>query len=526
MKNKLIIILSLASVLSWNGCKQDVLEVVPPGFPSAEGFYKSADDVSAGINGIYQTFQGDIWGGAFIHIQPHFEAATENAVICCDWEYGIAAIARGTMSPTTGSFVAWKWDYGYQAITRTNTLLNIIETQELTGMTEELKNSFVGEIKFLRAYVYAELSFLYGDVPLILELISGEEAREITRTPKAQVVEQLLNDLDEAIANLEIQPRNGEFGRPTKVAALALKGKVLLYNQRYQEAAATLQQVIDLEGSAVILDPNYESLFRGENEQSKEIIFSLQYVGKDVGAGEGGFLSIHYAPGNLDGTSASTSQGWGSFFYTRRLVDDYYMKDGLPITTSPLYDANNIFNNRDPRFKMTFFTPGDTYRGVVLTNMNFYVNGAAPKIPMTTRKWVTEKGDINFGTDVNPADLILIRYADVLMMYAEAQNEVAGPDATVYSAINKIRQRAGMPDVQPGLSKDQMRLEIRHERKIEFMMEGHHYFDLLRWRTAETVIPSIPSDEVRTFNPTKNYLWPVPQDAIDQSPNITQNPNY
>jgi len=132
MKTKSTLII-LMIFLSVSACDKNVLDVDPPGFPSAEGFYKSADDVGYGINGIYQTFQGDIWGGAFVHIQPHFEAATEDAVICCDWEYGIYYIARGAMSPTTGGFISWKWDFGYEAINRSNLLLAVMEDEGLSG---------------------------------------------------------------------------------------------------------------------------------------------------------------------------------------------------------------------------------------------------------------------------------------------------------------------------------------------------------------------------------------------------------
>ncbi len=526
MKNIHKILLLLVAITATYSCSEDVLEIDPPGFASAEGFYKSASEVEAGINGIYQIFQGDWWGGAFVHIFPHFEAVTENAVLCCSWEYGVTAISNGTISPTSGGFQSWKWDFGYQAVTRANQIEDVILNTELDGMTDELEGQFLAEVRFLRAFVYAELSFLYGDVPLILTPIDGQEAREIVRTPKATVVDAILSDLDFAIANLETSPRNGDLGRPTLQAAIALKGKVQLYNDQFAEAASTLSDVIAMEGGAVTLDPNYESLFRGENEASSEILFGIQYVGQEAGAGEGTFIMTHYAPSGLDGTSASEGQGWGSLFYTRSLIDDYYMSDGMDIGTSPLYDENNIYDNRDPRFKMTFFTPGDDYRGQTLVAPdNFLVNGATPSLPMACKKWVTDV-DVNSLSDRSSADLVLMRYADVLLMYAEAQNEAVGPDASVYDAVNKIRSRVGMPNFAAGLSQDQMRDEIRHERKIEFMMEGHRYFDLMRWRTAENVIPSIPDYENRSFDPAKNYLWPIPQGALDQSPNLTQNPGY
>ena len=122
-------------------------------------------------------------------------------------------------------------------------------------------------------------------------------------------------------------------------------------------------------------------------------------------------------------------------------------------------------------------------------------------------------------------DFVLLRYADVLLMYAEAQNEASGPDASVYDAVNKVRARAGVADFTPGMTQAEMRDEIRHERRIEFVMEGTRYFDLLRWRTAEMVIPSNTLANY-VFDPSKNYLWPIPQTAIDVNPGITQNPGY
>ena len=266
-------------------------------------------------------------------------------------------------------------------------------------------------------------------------------------------------------------------------------------------------------------------MFRGDNEQSPEIIFSLQYVDAEVGAGEGNFLGAHYGPNMLAGTSASQGQGWGAFDFTEFLVNDYWMTDGLPYDQSPLYDPANPYDNRDSRFAGTFFYPGTTYRGALLDTANFNTNGAAKSIHIASRKWKSETSNNSFSSN-GKADFVLIRYADVLLMYAEALNETAGPTAEVYATMNKIRARAEMPEVTPGMSQDEMRDEIKHERKVEFFMEGTRYFDLLRWRDAEEVLLTPGIAESRTFDPSKHYLWPIPQFAIDQSPNITQNPGY
>lgn len=334
----------------------------------------------------------------------------------------------------------------------------------------------------------------------------------------------MFEDIEFAVQNLDVEPFQGEFGRPTKVAALFLKGKALLYRNKFAEAAAALKQIIDLEGGAVSLDPDYESLFRGANEQSPEIIWSLQYVDNSTGSGEGNFLGAHYGPNQLDGTSASQGQGWGAFEFTQFLVDDYYMTDGKRFDESPLYNPADPWANRDSRFEGTFFYPGTVYRGTVLEEKNFNVNGAEKGIKIASRKWKNETSNNSF-TNNGGEDLVLMRYADVLLMYAEAVNEVSGPTAEVYGAVNKVRARAQMPDFPQGLSQAEMRDEIKHERKVEFFMEGTRYFDLLRWRDAQTVLLKVTA-ESRTFDPNKHYLWPIPQFAIDQSPELTQNPGY
>lgn len=520
---KLLKIFFLSSLIVISSCK-DTLNLTPLDTGAVDGFFTSTTDVIAGVNGVYNTFTGSWWGGAFIHVQPHFEAATENAIICCAWEYQYKRIAQGTMNSATGGVIAWKWDYGYRAIFRINSILEVMESGVIEDLTAETKSKLEAELRFLRAYVYHELTFLYGDVPLVLKTLTPAEGRDIVRDPKASVETAMYADMDFAIANLETTPFQGEFGRPTKQAALTLKGRAQIFRNDFTGAAATLAQVIALEGGEVGLDPDYESLFRGANEQSPEIIFSLQYVDAEVGAGEGNFLGAHYGPNQLDGTAASQGQGWGAFNFTQFLIDDYYMTDGKRFDESPLYDADNPFANRDSRFAGTFFFAGETYRGTVLGENNFFANGAEKSIKIASRKWKNETSNNSFSNN-GGEDLVLMRYADVLLMWAEATNEVFGPTAEVYEAVNKIRARAQMPAIEAGLTKEQMRDEIKHERKVEFFLEGTRYFDLLRWRDAETVLLKVTA-ESRSFNPGVHYLWPIPQFAIDQSPGLTQNPGY
>ncbi len=237
---------------------------------------------------------------------------------------------------------------------------------------------------------------------------------------------------------------NDQTGRPTKQSALGLKTKVLLYEKKWAEAAAVAKQVMNLESSGIVsLSSDYESLFNGTDKANKEVLFDVQF--KAPAVGEGNYLSDHYGPVGVD-----NGGGWGSISYQEPMFDAFYMKDGLPKTSSPLYDPANPYANRDTRLYGSFFVPGfSSWQGKPYTEQNYA--GQIPELPLNTKKWLTTV-DISFEQDGN-ANLILLRYADVLLMYAEAQNEAVGPDISVYEAINKVRTRAQMPDITPGLSR-------------------------------------------------------------------------
>jgi hypothetical protein len=277
---------------------------------------------------------------------------------------------------------------------------------------------------------------------------------------------------------------------------------------------------MNLETSGVVgLDPNYGSLFDGTNKTSKEVLFDIQSKGASASSadvGEGNALSICYGP-----VSVESGGGWGSISYEESMFDAFYMKDGLPKDQSPLYDAANPYANRDSRFYGSFLVAGfSKWNGKDYTESNY--NGLIPDLPINTKKWVSEQDVSDAG--LGDANYIILRYADVLLMFAEAQNEAVGPDASVYDAINKVKARAQMPPVTPGLSQIEMRDVIRHERKVEFSQEGLRYFDLLRWGIAKQLINS-NQRETRNWH-DYNALLPIPQSEMNANPNLTQNPGY
>ena len=384
-------------------------------------------------------------------------------------------------------------------------LANVDNIEADTSVIEGIK----AEAKFLRAFYYSDLINKFGGVPLITEAPNLEEQGDLPRNEKDEIVTQILQDLDEAAAVL---PVGNEPGRATKGAAQALKARVLLYESSWSEAAAAAKEVMDSE--AYSLFPDYRGLFKLENEGNSEVIWDIQYLMPRFG----------HAFDNAVTTHSNVAP-------TKSLVDTYYMIDGQPLTESPLYDPSNPYENRDPRLYQTIRLLGYMYNGEIDTREELDQTGFGTK-KFTTYSDSTTMPNISGGrSEVNP---IVIRYAEVLLTYAEAQNEAAGPDQSVYDAINEIRNRPSvdMPDLEPGLSKGEMRQVIRHERRIELALEGKYLQDIKRWRIAVDVMNGPVYDwqgdvyTNRSFNPDRDYLWAIPSDQIDLNQNLEQNPNW
>src|SRR5690606_21415933 len=214
---------------------------------------------------------------------------------------------------------------------------------------------------------------------------------------------------------------------------MALKARVLLYEGRWPEAATAAKEVMDL--NRYNLFPDYRGLFLLENENNEEVIFDVQYKNPEYTHGLDIIieLQVNVAP-------------------TLDLVNSYLMKDGLPIDESPLYDPGAPYENRDPRLHKTVVIPGYMYRGGIVSDTKYFSTGFGFKKYTSYLDQVAQPSILQ--SEIN---IILLRYADILLMYAEAQNEAAGPDESVYQALNQVRSRAGMPVYPAGLTQDQMR---------------------------------------------------------------------
>lgn len=542
---KLIFILAIFLV----ACTDD-LEKFPLDAPSTETFLKTENELKTAIVGCMNPLTlrfGEnpyvIWFEMYSDIATNRDARPESY-----WG-----------DPAAGN-VSTIWNTAYRGISRCNFLLNNIDRAK-ESVAEATIQNISAQAKFLRAYYYFLLSEFYGGVPLITKTLDLSEAM-VTRNSKEEVTIFILKELDEAAAQLtEInQPNTMTI---SKGAAWALAARVALYNGKWQHSYEAAQKVMALEGSQYILNPNYGDICLRAGKTSKEVIWAIQFNYDDI---------FHQTPLSYRSRMAS---GYTNRMPVQVLVDSYDCTDGLPIDKSPLYNPAKPFENRDPRLGQTIALPGSIYFGYQFEThkdstkcWNYKVtppvrvaNLDATHTYASFSGYAWRKYADPTETDATKSDInmIVTRYAEVLLNYAEAKIEANAIDQSVYTALNKVRTRAGMPTIATGKTQTELRSIVRKERKAELAGEGLRYYDILRWKIAEQVLngncygriprgylasaPAIDSNgtpdyskvsnagtmrviQTRIFDKNKNYLWPIPAIELQTNPNLEQNPGY
>lgn len=525
MKIKRILYI-IPAILFLASCSDDFLNKEPDSQLSTSTYWTTPENALKAVNACYRYLKGDDWW------KPFLSCATDDSYAWSNWPCDVMYAGNGSATPTLGTFDHF-WDYYFQAITAAN---NVIENVgNVPGLSDDLRKRYAAEARFMRAYAYHHLVGLYGDVPLITKFPQGPADYYPSRTPKNEVLNFIVNDITEFVNDLPVEYPESEFGRATRGAALALKARILLYQEKWTEAANAAKAVMDL--NVYEIDDDYVSLFNGTNEMSKEIILSAQWSPNDQSA------LATWIGGPFAG-------GWSEITPTQSLVDAYECIDGKTISESPLYDPDHPFDNRDPRLKMTIVVPGVVVNGDTiditkpgspdgLGKNNASLTGYYYKklIPAKISGWWGGNSD---------NDIPIFRYPEVLLTYAEAKIEADAIDQSVYDAINMIRNRTGveLPSVTSGKSKAELREIVRRERRVELALEEHRLFDIRRWKIAEQVMNGTVygilnyfdparSDygshvivETRVFNPGRDYLWPIPQREINANKNMVQNPNW
>lgn len=500
MKKHYISIFLAVTGLVLSAC-EDFLEKHPTDELSSQTFWKNENDVDMALAGMYSRLLNNTYDINRID----WDAISDDFFLF--GTYGrVDNIAKGLVEPTTGGIVTSIYSDSYKGITACNIFLDNIDR---ASMPQAKKDIYKGEALFLRSLFYFTLTEIYGGVPYYAASVTLENAY-VEKSPKSFIVDKILEDLEVAAGLL---PDVAYESHAVRGSALALKAKIHLHNEQWQEAADAAALVI---GSNVFkLSNNYKNLFlTASQEKNAEIIFSSRYMNPDRYATDG--IDMKY------GASAALNARLD-------FINEFECTDGLPITTSPLYDPANVFGNRDPRLAFTIRHASEPItnpaNGLVHNN-----NLSGLHTPYLIRKYVDPAHlPLSFATR-SDQDYVVLRYAEVLLIYAEAKNEQSGPDQSVYDAVNAVRARVGvnMPALPADLDQAAMRDRIRHERRVELGAEGMRYLDLKRWKTAEIIIPTIvdPGGVTRQFDPAKHYVFPFPQGEVDVNTKLKQNPNY
>ncbi|MBS1521935.1 MAG: RagB/SusD family nutrient uptake outer membrane protein [Bacteroidetes bacterium] len=468
---------------------------------------------------------------------------------------GSWVLQQGQLAPDNLGIAGTLWARSYRSIRECNYALSLINGLKLSAAH---KTRLIGELEFIRAFRYQDLIRNYGGVVLMGDKVTDlnsnlQDPSLFKRASLADCFSYVTAQLDDAASKL---PLNNDgtwaLGRATKGAALALKSRLLLYAASplynagtWADAAAAAKAVMDL--NKYQLDQNgYSQIFL--TPSSDEIIFERLYYPNTAPHTR---LEIANGPNGYD--------GWGGNTPLQNLVDAYEMNNGKAITDPTSgYNAQDPYVNRDPRFYATILYNKAPYRG---STVDVFLPGGkdSNQGPSNWNTSLTGYYLRKFMNDAYPIDnpwnvagaqpWIYFRYAEILLNYAEAQNEASGPDATVYSAINSIRARASvnMPALPAGLTQAQMRTAIQNERQIEMAFEEQRFYDVRRWKIADqtenvpaygvsvTVDASSPTGydyaqkvalTGRSFQ-AKHYWLPIPLSEIQASNGqLTQNPGY
>jgi len=486
------------------------LEETPESFISPDQFYKTSGDAISAVNAIYYPLVDNKVGA-----QPMYNRLFDTGLdfMTDDLDAGpgspnaeVRALAKLTHA-STNLRIQQIWTEHYEGINKAN-----IALERIPGITmdEKLKNRLLGESRFLRAFYYFNLVRLYGDVPLLLtdqtKLTIPE--LQVARTPKEQVYAQIITDLVEA-ANLFKIGSTGEAGRATEGAAKSLLSKVYLTQRDWSNSVKLAEEVINGSYGYALLD-DYSQVFLPAYKNGKEHIFSAQIKGSTISTGH--LVTSSDIESGVPGLKGS--YGNQLAFYT--------------VGTDKFFSLYKLYNNKDKRKRVSFVT-----YYVSSTNGKKYatINAPGDSVPFINKNW-----DPNYAaTGQSDANANILRFAEVLLIHAEAENELNGPTTKAYTSINKIRKRAGINDLTAGLTKDQFRDSVYLERRLELVAEYHRYFDLIRETGTEVtgVGPEGKGILIKALQKVgknnvaaKHYLYAIPQGEIDRNPKLTQNPGW
>jgi hypothetical protein len=510
---KKLLIAIITTCFFFTSCEED-LDIKNPNQPTVDVFWTTSNDALLGVNAIYSTLhRGGIsrWLPFYYIIRSDEGKSTSPATdivnnmdqfLITDYNYGNAYSV---------------WNDNYVGIFRAN---QVIANVPGITMDEALKQRIVGEAKFLRGLYYYHLVTLWGNVPLMLEPSTLED-KPATST-QAEVWAQIEKDLTEASAALPTSyPNDADLGRATKGSAQALLAKAHMQQQEYAQALVPLQWLVEGEGKTIYgLMKNYRQNFLITSENNSESVFEWQFQ-----LNEAENHDDDASPNEPDRLNYGTSVaqffgppgiGWSDAEANRWLVYEFTKEQTIEGARDPRLEASLLFDSTDV----------DGPDSTMVYGRSFTDRYGKDNKRVWFRKFQNEHWKAVEGYN-SPNNWRYIRYADVLLMYAESLN-AEGRTAEAYQYVDRVRERAGLPklaDIKPGMSEAQFLEQIKHERVTELSGEGHRWNDLARWGDlGPELVARDPA--FLTFDVGKDELLPIPQQERDINPALGQNSNW
>ena len=535
MKKNRNLLITILVVLA-SGCS-DMLDIKPTTFISDEAIWEDKNLINqfvantygsmlCGFNRCTAGYEQDwsmSWAG-------NLDAATDDFASVSDGPI-YTQLNKDAITAQSCPFVEEIWNQEYKVIRKCNIIIERAPGVDERILSATEKKRVEAEARFLRAFCHFELARTFGKAPLIVKAQSFTDELQVAPSSFADIVKFVKEECDLYADNLPLSYSDDEAGHATKGAFLALKSRALLYlasplnsaddSRKWADAAQAAQDVMDLDIYKLykLTDTPYRSMAFDKTAANKEVIFERRFTFPEAPH------NIHMM-WSLDAVDAGS---WNGLYPTQNLVDAYETVNGK-LTTDPtntMYNTQDPYTNRDARFYQSIIYNGatwETHRMSMVTNtVDPSKNGSCkPQLGKARcgygpKKFIEELDPSTnlYGGYAQSNNWPYIRYAEVLLNYAEAKNEeLAAPDPSVYLAINEVRSRSGQPDLPSGLSKIEMRERIKNERRIELLLEEHRFYDLRRWKDGDVLAAPIMGMNIYDDNVTLRYEVSKVEDRI------------
>jgi len=519
---RLYYILILLAMIMIPGCNESLLDISNENTISTGNFWKTEQDIESGVVAIYNMFYRQ--GTWTRNIYTQMQGMADDGVSYAGWtelqEYSKFIFTNYNF----GEVNVKMWKEHYVAIFRANQVLDNIGN--VTFADENHKQDLIGQAEFLRSFFYFYITILWDNVPLVLKTSSAGD-QPAQKTPD-EMFTQIENDLKDAITKLPATRNAKEYGRPTKGAAYGLLAKTYMQHHKYTDAITCFQWLIDGEGKNYYdLMPNYGANFSNKTENNKESLFEIQFslmnlVGFDQ---TDNYLDPNAQLGTqIEMNQAPVGIGWNNI-EARRWMVDYFKRE------------KTVDGKNDIRLFYSLWYDNAPADFPDRSDVLIYGSPWKPEwgSRVFIKKYSTDAMPIYYWNDNNYR---VLRYSDMLLLYAEALNETnTTPPAKAVECLNRVRQRVNLPTIQNSIyyngaqitgNKEAFREHLKIERGLELVMECVRWIDLKRWGFDQATLNELKSRDVdfNNFIIGKSHCMPIPQSEVDNNPNLSQNANY